>query len=154
MVHMYADDMTIYVHGKLIHDVQLAFNYESSILVDWFDQNKLVVNIQKSFSMLLCTYQRRQHLPQQCINIHLCDTPVTCVKSLRLLGLTVDHNLSWQPHISAMVKRLQSAVGLLYRLGLFLDKKSMLLYYNSYVLPIFDNCMNIWGNAADVHIKK
>ena len=30
----------------------------------------------------------------------------------------------------------------------------MLLYYNSYVLPIFDNCMNIWGNAADVHIKK
>ena len=67
MVHMYADDMTIYVHGKSIDDVQLALNYESSILLDWFDQNKLVVNIQK------------QHLSQQCINIHLCDTPVKCV---------------------------------------------------------------------------
>ena len=88
------------------------------------------------------------------INIHLCDTPVKCVKSLRLLGLTVDHNMSWEPHLSAIVKRLQSAIGLLYILRLFLDKKSMLLYYNSYVLPIFDNCMNIWGNAADVHIKK
>ena len=30
----------------------------------------------------------------------------------------------------------------------------MLLYYNAYVLPVFDNCMNIWGNDADVHIKK
>ena len=30
----------------------------------------------------------------------------------------------------------------------------MLLYYNSYVLTIFDNCMNIWGNASGVHIKK
>ena len=55
MFHMYADDMTIYVHGKSIDDVQLALNYESSILMDWFDQNKLVVNIQKSFIMLLCT---------------------------------------------------------------------------------------------------
>ena len=59
MVKVYADDMTISVHGKSIDDVQLALNYESSILMDWFDQNKLVVNTQKSFSMLLCTYQRR-----------------------------------------------------------------------------------------------
>ena len=51
MVHMYADDMTIYVHGKSIDDVQLAFNYESSMM-DWFDQNKLVLNIQKSVSSL------------------------------------------------------------------------------------------------------
>ena len=37
---------------------------------------------------------------------------------------------------------------LLYRIRKFLDLESRLLFYNSYILPYIDYCLNIWGSAS------
>jgi hypothetical protein len=31
----------------------------------------------------------------------------------------------------------------------YLDKKSRILFFNSYILPNFDYCSNVWGNLND-----
>ena len=30
----------------------------------------------------------------------------------------------------------------------------MILFYHAHFLPVIDYCINIWGHAAEVHIKK
>ena len=56
---------------------------------------------------------------------------IQTVDSMKLLGVYVDHNLRWQNHINSIQKRLVSLIGLLYRIRPFLDKASMLLFYNA-----------------------
>ena len=45
-------------------------------------------------------------------------------------------------------------VGLLYRIRPFVDRKCLILFYISFILPLLDYCLNIWFSAANVHIQK
>jgi hypothetical protein len=36
----------------------------------------------------------------------------------------------------------------------YLDKKSRILFFNSYILPIFDYCSNVWGNLNEEGIQR
>ena len=40
------------------------------------------------------------------------------------------------------------------KLKKYLDKKSRILFFNSYILPIFDYCSNVWGNLNDEGIQR
>ena len=57
------------------------------------------------------------------MNVTLLNTELATVDSLKLLGINIDNNLSWQTHIDIVQKRLVSLIGLMYRIRMFLDEK-------------------------------
>ena len=42
----------------------------------------------------------------------------------------------------------------MYRLRPFLNRQMLCMFYNAYILPHIDYCINIYGHACDTHIKK
>jgi hypothetical protein len=104
--------------------------------------------------MLVCPYQKRKYLPNEELNVMMSNNGVSTVCSLNLLGVKIDHNFTWQAHINDIQKRIASNIGLLYRIHMFLDNASMILFYNAHILPLIDYCINIWGHAAYVHIDR
>ena len=71
-----------------------------------------------------------------------------------VLGVTIDQNMNWKLyHIDKITTKVSSLIGLLYRLGPCINKHCMLLFYNLFILSLFDFCINIWEKAADVHIQ-
>jgi hypothetical protein len=36
----------------------------------------------------------------------------------------------------------------------YLDKKCKILFFNSYILPIFDFCCTVWGNCSEEGIQR
>ena len=52
---------------------------------------------------------------------------------MKFLVILLDDNLSWKEHIKYLENELAKDIGLMYRAKLFLDKKSLLAIYYSYI---------------------
>ena len=65
-------------------------------------------------------------------------------KSVNLLGITIDHNLTFDTHISNICKTASAKVKSLSRIRNALDEKQAKLLYNSFILSQFNYCSIIW----------
>ena len=69
------------------------------------------------------------------------------VDSIGYVGITIDNKLSFKNHIE-MVKQKLKFSGLFYRLRKFLSKSQMIQVFNSYVQPVVQYSILIYGNSV------
>lgn len=73
---------------------------------------------------------------------------------IKLLGITIDKNLTWKNHIQNISKKLSSSVYLLRRLSQVLDQGTLLTIYHATVMSHLSYAIEIWGAAAHTHLQK
>ena len=61
---------------------------------------------------------------------------------------TVNTNLTWHDHIDFIKAKINKKLGLLGRINNYLPLKCRLLFYNSYILPLFDYADLAWGDRG------
>lgn len=64
------------------------------------------------------------------------------------------YNLDWKYQIDHICKTISSRLFLFTKIKKYLDIKCRILFFNSYILPIFDYCCTIWGNCNDEGIQR
>ena len=114
----------------------------------------LILNTDKTVCLVLGTWQRRATVPDCSINLRIGDKSLQQVPTAKLLGLTVDETLSWDAHIDALCKKISNKLVLLCRLKKCMPCTTLLMLYNSIVLPHFDYADIIWGTAADKYVTR
>ena len=62
-----------------------------------------------------------------------------------LLGIVINNCLTWQDHVNQMFSKINKKMGLLKRIQYCLPLDARLLFFNSYVLPLFDYADITWG---------
>ena len=73
----------------------------------------------------------------------------------KYLGVTVDCNISWAPHVHDKVcKKASSRLGILKRIIPYLSKPTAKLVYNTTIAPIFDYCGVVWDTCSDTTATK
>ena len=75
-------------------------------------------------------------------------------KSVNLLGITIDHNLTFDTHVSNICKTANAKVKSLSRIRNTLDEKQVKLLYNSFILSRFNYCSIIWLFCSKTSYKK
>ena len=153
-IDMYADDTSLKSHGLSILDVSEKLQNDCRLIEIWLRNNLMVVNTSKSKSMAICSYQKRASLESDIIQLNFEGTELEQVDECKILGLLIDENLSFKPQIDRICSKISSFIGLLYRIRPFVDRKCLILFYNSFILPLIDYWLNIWFSAANVHIQK
>ena len=133
-IDLYADDSTIYTAGQTINDIESTLNSQLKVFEQWCYQNKLIINTKKTKAMLIYTRQRRLALHHPKLSIKVTNGVIDCVDKHKILGLTIDHHLSWEHHISILCNKLSSLIGLLWRVRNYLTFEMKCIYYNSFVL--------------------
>jgi hypothetical protein len=68
---------------------------------------------------------------------------LTDIKYEKLLGITIDNCLSWCQQINNIVSKISSKLGLMCRLRTYLPTEGLIMYYNGYILPLFDYCCTV-----------
>ena len=150
---LYADDTTLHYSSKSSHDVNVKLNEDMLEVKEWCANNDMVININKSNVMLVGSEKRLQS--NQCsLNIICNDTVLNEVTYEKLLGVHIDNNVSWSKHIEKTCSLISSRIGLLGRLKRYLPQKGLILYYNAYVLPLFDYCCTVWGETTVNNLDK
>ena len=70
------------------------------------------------------------------------------------LGVHIDSGLKWSAHIDHLTFIISRNIGVINRVKYFLNKQSLILLYNSLVLPYINYCCLVWGFTFQTYIRK
>ena len=71
------------------------------------------------------------------------------IKKFKYLGIVINNRLTWQDHVDQMFSKINKKLGLLKRIRYCLPLDPRLLFFNSYVLPLFDYADIVWGDRGN-----
>ena len=87
--------------------------------------------------------------------------PLEEVKSLKLLGLTIRHDLSWTNHISEMASKASRRLGILHRARSFLGQSEHLKTYDAFIhvtrrglWSFMEYCSPLWAGTPASHLAQ
>ena len=70
------------------------------------------------------------------------------VSLFKYLDIVINNRLTWQDHVDQMFSKINKKLGLLKRIRYCLPLDARLLFFNSYVLPLFDYADIVWGGIG------
>jgi len=79
------------------------------------------------------------------ININIDGIPIEFVKQFNYLGIVLDANLSWGPHIQTIHQKISRTVGIMCKLKNYIPTQTLLILYNTLVLPHLNYGILAWG---------
>ena len=149
-VHLYADDTVIYYSDKNVNVIESVLNTELQALDKWMSHNKLLVNYDKTVSMLLGT----RHMLSKCdaLNLKIRDIRIDKVKNTKYLGINIDNELRWDVQIENMCQKLSKLIGFLGRLRHVTNESSLNTIYKIVILPHFDYGDVVWQSASKKYL--
>ena len=90
--------------------------------------------------------QRKLHLN---LNLKINNIPIDNVNQFNFLGLQIQENLSWTPHINKIANKLSRVTGTLKRLCNYIPTSALLLIYNSLFVPHLNYSLLAWGHSCE-----
>ena len=129
---MYADDTTLVstletfgrtcnVHVK---EIERKINIEISKVTTWLQRNKLQLNVSKSKFMVF--FKHPKTLPK--LNITANGNLIGQVSKFNFLGITIDENITWNPHIRNTSIKIARVICYIAQVKTYIS-----IYYISYI---------------------
>ncbi|CAB4023545.1 Hypothetical predicted protein [Paramuricea clavata] len=109
---MYADDSIPHQAAEtaslISRNLQDLLNVEN-----WVDKSRLVLNEEKSKSILIGSRQKLKK--EEPLILTIKDKSINQLSSVKLLGVHADETLRCKPHCESLLKNCSRSLGLLYR---------------------------------------
>ncbi len=150
---MYADDSTASTMADTTEQLNNNLNTDAENINNWCNDNRMAANTTKTKAALITTWQKRLSLPEDQRQLHVTMNGdlLQNVTSDKLVGVTIDHNLSWEPHIRNVVATINRKLALLRRIKRYMPLATRKQFYNTHILPHMDYCSIVWGSSP--HVK-
>ena len=132
----YADDTTPYAIKSNYIDLMDTLQLDSQILLQWFNTNFFKLNADKC--KLLISNKESD------LSIDIEGKSVTCEKSVKLLGVKIDNQLTFSEHISSICKKVSVKLHALARVSHFMDENKLRLLMKAFIESQFSYCSLIW----------
>ena len=137
---------TVYYCGETTENVIKNLQPDLKIVLKWFRNSQMMANPGTFQCMLL-----GKHKP---LKIEIGGSQLESTKSVNLL-ITIDHNLTFDSHVSNICRMASVKVKSLSRIRNVLDEKQAKLLYNSFFfLSQFNYCSIIWMFCSKISYKK
>ena len=110
---MYADDEQLYSSGTRASDVERILNDQAPVAANWYSDNKLLAN-KKKFQSMVITKKKGQDLPK--INLVVDNEEIEQTTCLKLLGVTIAHQLFFSEHAKHISVKSSQKIRVLLRM--------------------------------------
>ena len=110
-VVLFADDSSFYIIGRDINDLIIKANSELDKFYEWTISNRLSIHFDKT-KFILFTNRKTKNILPLFINFDI----ISQCDYHKVLGLTLDSNLSFKYHINEVCNKLARSISLLYNL--------------------------------------
>lgn len=147
---MYADDTQLTVSASNVREIEQLLNRDISNLEIWLRANRLAANATKTLFMVIASNYKLNQLAIN-PNITLNNQTVKQVYKAKLLGISIDAELSWESHINdIIIPKILRGLRILRIFRGILPAQQLVALYNALILPHFDYCSAVWGNCGQV----
>ena len=164
---LFADDTTGLAKGKNIHDLVDFVNPELQKLAIWLKSNKLAVNASKTKIMIFhpkgkiipninfVFNNNDLDVPESPDLIHPIEriTNQSKVPAIKLLGVYLDENLTFDYHFKCLHTKLSKSLYSINRVKHILPKSALKTLYYSLIHPHFIYCLPIIGCTSQKNIN-
>ena len=144
---MYADDVQFLHQGQPRHilDLQQRVEHTVNTAHRWFNANSLKINPTKT-DLVLIKSKRRQLNHNFTINFGNAEIPLS--QAVKVLGMTLDSNLSFDAQVSTVIRRCYATMGGLAKLARSLPEEVKKMIIESLVFPHLVYCMSVWAGCG------
>ena len=146
---LYADDTTISLRDTSVHNLINSCNEQLSSFYDWSTCNRLTINTEKTFYMIITN----QKLETTLSPVKIASNEIHYRSSEKFLGVVLDDRIKFNLHVSMLCNKVSRAVGVLYKLRDYLPLPTLISLYYTFVYPYFVYCNVIWGHTFRTHLK-
>ena len=147
---MFADDTNIFVEGHTAEEAYAKGNELLHSVQKYMLLNKLHINMSKCcyihFKPKPCKANFIQPPPKH--DLFIDNFPIKKVTETKFLGVTIDENLSWDPHITALRRKLNHASATLYRIRDSLPEYLHKDLYHTLYESHLTYCISVWGGST------
>ena len=126
---MYADDHQLYVKGYSVDCVEQLLTNGGHTISKWYKDNFLKGNYDKYNLML--SGRKNKNEDSQSINVKIDEQVIKSSPDLKLLGVTLDDELSFNTYIGDICKKASKKVEALVRLRNMTPREAKLQFYKS-----------------------
>ena len=148
----FADDTTLYTVIKSpsdMPDATASLQKALSNLGEWGDSWRISFEPKKSQRMVITT---RKDMPS--LNpLSFGNTPVPETKSIKLLGVTFDQQLSFRQHIRNIATRACQRLGFLRKASRVLHPRDRSTVYKGFVRPMLEYAPLVWMGASHTQLS-
>lgn len=139
---LYADDSGILVTGKDRSEIEHALNEDMEIVSKWLIDNKLLLHLGKTESILFDFKPKLRLNPN--LNVSCNGQVIEPTSSVNYLGATLDQNLSCDAMASSVIKKANSRLKFLHRKREYLTQHAKKLLVMSLIQCHFDYACSFW----------
>ena len=140
---MYADDTCLIYVGESVDSLVAQANYKLELIFNWCNQNKLLLNPNKSEFMLISN----REIPEG-VSLNLGAERITAVNCFKYLGVHLDSRLKYQTHIEHVETKLSQLCGVAYRLKCKLNLSAAKKIYYACVHSTLSYGVVVWGGHS------
>ncbi|GBM28418.1 RNA-directed DNA polymerase from mobile element jockey [Araneus ventricosus] len=139
---LYADDTAILAQGKKFSTISNSLSSHIPKLESWLKRWKIQLNVEKTEAIIFSKYFK--HCPE----IKIYNTPVPWKKEIKYLGVILDRNLTFRPHLNHIKNKYNKAFRAQYSFicsNSRLSTQNKLLIYQAYLRPILTYASPVWA---------
>lgn len=147
---LFADDAVITYTAENPDQLQQLINNDLALINEWFQSNKLSLNVKKTNFMLF----RKHSYPYSDIQISINNETIQRVNKFKYLGLIIDQHLDWSDQINSLLPKLRATSRLLFKMNKTVDTKLLTSIYYAYSHSHLSYMCAIWGSANQLLLNK
>ena len=148
---LFADDTNVFVTAESFESAVSKANELLTSISSYMYANKLHINMKKSCYMHFRPKNSRlEPTPQPSLKIpvKINDYEIIEVEETKFLGVTIDNNLSWLPHLTSLAKKIRCCTGQLNRIKNYLPTSLHKNLYHTLFESHLSYGITVWGGVS------
>ena len=127
-LYNYADDNTIAYLSNSMPDLVNILEKETGVALAWLEENEMIANPEKFHAIQL----RKDRTDTSGEQININGKTIRSEETVKLLGVTLDYKLDFDPHISNLCKKAATQLNVLKRLKALIGFKEKKILVQSF----------------------
>ena len=129
---MFADDTNLFILDENIGELFQQMNNELKSVSTWLEANKLSINIDKTKWTIFHPTSKKRFMPAKFPELFIDGITLKRETVIKFLGVFIDENVTWKPHINTTSTKISKSIGILYRASLIIPRKQLNQLYSSF----------------------
>ena len=144
-IRFFADDTCLFIEVDNRDQTVHLVNADLERIHKWSEKWLVSFSPQKTKSLIISNKLDKNLNPPVSFN----NTAVAEVSSHRYLGLILASNLKWDIHIDDLVTKAKKRLNMMLPLKHRVDRKTLETIYTSFVRPVIEYAIAVWGGTYD-----
>ena len=151
IMHHFADDTNLLFSSRYPKQINKILNRDLKLLFDWLCSNRLSLNAVKTEFIVFRPPRKNinNRIVLRLNGLNIYESP-----KIKYLGIILDARLCWKHHIHELSKKLNRAVGLIYKIREFCTPQVLRSLYFSLFYSHLTYCISVWGKSDDTYMHK